>query len=656
MRQDLANAIRFLSIDMVEKAKSGHPGMPLGMAGVATELYSKHLRFNPNDPTWFNRDRLVLSAGHGSALLYSCLYLTGYSEMTMDELKRFRSLGSKTPGHPEYDPKVGVEATTGPLGQGIAMAVGMAMAERILNAKFGDELVDHKTYVICGDGCLAEGIGQEAISIAGHYAFKNLIVLFDDNGITIDGPTSLATSEDHVARAIAAGWNAMRVDGHDAEAVDMAIERAKVSDKPTLIACKTKIGFGVPDMEGSHKTHGAALGSEAVAATRLALGWKGGDFEVPKNILDKWRSLWERNKADYDNWKTTFARDGARLKSYIEQEALNKLDAKVAEFKQQMLNNPSDEPTRVSSGRTLEEITSIIPNLVGGSADLTGSNNTHTKEQIDIKPGDYAGSYIHYGEREHIMAAMMNGIAMHGGLIPYGGTFLSFADYARPSMRLSAIMGVGTIYVMTHDSIGLGEDGPTHQPVEHLASFRAMPNMRLFRPCDAVETLEAWSVALESRTTPSILALTRQKVTQIRKGEEDAGNKVSSGAYIIKEFEADLKVTIFASGSEVQIAMEVAKNLESKEMGVRVVSVPCMDILFEQDVEYQMMLTCNSSLKVAIEAASGFGWERLIGSHGVFFGVEGFGHSAPGPDLYKHFRLTPEHISHKLLSLLNEIE
>jgi transketolase len=654
MRKDLANAIRFLSIDMVEKAKSGHPGMPLGMADVAAVLYSKHLCFNPNDPTWFNRDRLVLSAGHGSALLYSCLYLTGYRETTLDELKRFRSLGSRTPGHPEYDPKSGIEATTGPLGQGIAMAVGMAMAERILNAQFGNDLVNHKTYVICGDGCLAEGIGQEAISIAGHYALKNLIVLFDDNGITIDGPTSLATSEDHIARAKAAGWNAMRIDGHDEKAVDIAIEEAKASDKPTLIACKTKIGYGVPDMEGSHKTHGAALGNDAVIATRKALNWNSGDFEIPTEILNEWRSFWERNKSVYDSWQDTFISSGSELKSYVSQDSLSLLNDRIDGFKQQLLQNPMDEPTRVSSGRVLEEVTSILPNLVGGSADLSSSNNTHTKAQIDIAPGNYAGSYIHYGEREHIMAAMMNGIAMHSGIIPYGGTFLSFTDYARPAIRLSAIMGVGSIYIMTHDSIGLGEDGPTHQPVEHLASFRAMPNIHLFRPCDAVETLESWVIALQSRNIPSILALTRQKVVQIRQDIEDTENKVASGAYIIREFKDDLRVTIFATGSEVQIAVQVANDLESNGIGTRVVSVPCMDLLFEQDIEYQMMLTCNSSLKVAIEAASGFGWERLIGSHGMFFGVESFGHSAPEQDLYRHFGLTSEHISHKILSALRE--
>lgn len=650
MQRDLANAIRFLSIDMVERAKSGHPGMPLGMADVAEVLYSKHLVFNPNDPTWHNRDRLVLSAGHGCALLYSCLYLTGYKGMPIDELKRFRTLGSATPGHSEYAPENGIECTTGPLGQGIATAVGMALAERLLNAKFGDVDVSHKTYVICGDGCLAEGIGQEAISIAGHYALKNLIVLFDDNGITIDGPTSLATSEDHIKRFQAAGWNAVRVDGHNRDAVDAAIEAAKASDKPTMIACKTKIGFGVPGLEGSHKTHGAALGEASVADTREALNWNHHEFEIPESVLKEWRGFWERNKSQYDSWQKN---SSTELKQYLSQNALERVRAELAQLKQGMLESPIDEPTRVSSGRVLAAIVPALPNLIGGSADLTGSNNTRTKDHIDVTPGNYAGSYIHYGEREHIMAAMMNGMALYGGIIPYGGTFLSFADYARPSIRLSAIMEAGVIYVMTHDSIGLGEDGPTHQPVEHLASFRAMPNIRVFRPCDAVETLEAWEIAVQSRTTPSMLALTRQKVPQIRKGKEDAANKVALGAYILKEFEGDLNVTIFATGSEVSIAMDVANALEGKGFGTRVVSVPCMDILFEQEAEYQMMLTCNSSLKIAIEAACSFGWERLIGSHGMFFGVEGFGHSAPSPELYKHFGLTTEHISHKVLAVLN---
>jgi len=648
---DLANAIRFLSVDMVEAANSGHPGMPLGMADVATILYSKHLKFNPQDPTWFNRDRLILSAGHGCALLYSCLYLCGYKDMTIEELKRFRKLGSLTPGHAEYDAEHGIEATTGPLGQGIAMAVGIAMSERILNARFGDSSVSHKTYVICGDGCLAEGVGQEAISIAGHYRLKNLIVLFDDNEITIDGPTSLSTSDDHIKRAEASGWNAVRVNGHDARAVDDAIANAKNSDKPTLIACKTKIGFGAPNMEGSCKAHGAPLGAELVAATRKHLGWESVPFIIPENILEKWRNFWKRNETEYNHWNETAHTE---LKSYIRQESQQAISQALTSLKECFLNNPSDEATRVSSGRVITEISKAMPNLIGGSADLTSSNNTKSATHIDINKNDYSGSYINYGEREHVMAAIMNGIALHGALIPYGGTFLSFADYARPAMRLSAIMHVAPIYIMTHDSIGLGEDGPTHQPVEHLASFRAMPNINVFRPCDAVETLESWELALQSRHTPSILALTRQKTKQLRTGNEDAANKVSLGAYIIKECIADLKVTIFATGSEVSIAIDVANKLENEEIGVRVISVPCMDLLWEQEPEYQMMLTCNSSLKVAIEAACRFGWERLIGSHGLFFGVDGFGHSAPASDLYKHFGLTVEHISNRILSTIGE--
>ncbi|MDF3047452.1 MAG: transketolase [Candidatus Midichloriaceae bacterium] len=648
---DLANAIRFLSIDMVEAANSGHPGMPLGMADVATTLYSKHLKFNPQDPTWFNRDRLILSAGHGCALLYSCLYLCGYKNMTIEELKRFRALGSLTPGHAEYDAEHGIEATTGPLGQGIAMAVGIAMSERILNARFGDSSVNHKTYVICGDGCLAEGIGQEAISIAGHYGLKNLIVLFDDNEVTIDGPTSLATSDDHIKRAEASGWNAFRINGHDVKAIDDAIAKAKASDKPTLIACRTKIGFGVPNMEGSCKTHGAPLGTAVVAATRENLEWKSTPFIIPENTLEQWRDFWKSNEAEYKEWQE---KPHTELKNYLTQNPHQAANNALNELKKDLLNKPSDEATRVSSGRVITEISKTIPNLIGGSADLTSSNNTKSATQIDITKNDYSGSYINYGEREHVMAAIMNGIALHGALIPYGGTFLSFADYARPAIRLSAIMHVAPIYIMTHDSIGLGEDGPTHQPVEHLASFRAMPNINVFRPCDAVETLESWQLALQSRHTPSMLVLTRQKVKQLRVSNEDATNKVSLGAYIIKECIADLKVTIFATGSEVSIAVGVAEKLENEKIGVRVISVPCMDLLWEQEPEYQMMLTCNSSLKVAIEAACRFGWERLIGSHGLFFGVDGFGHSAPASELYKHFGLTVEHISKRILSAIGE--
>lgn len=652
MSRELANAVRFLSIDMVEKAKSGHPGMPMGMADVATVLYKHFLKFNPKDPSWFNRDRLVLSAGHGCALLYSCMYLSGYEHMTLDELKRFRQLGSKTPGHTEYDKEVGIDSTTGPLGQGFATAVGMAMAERILNARFGDDLVNHKTFVICGDGCLSEGIGQEAISIAGHYRLKNLIVLFDDNEITIDGPTSLSTSEDHVKRFMAAGWNATRVNGHDTNEVQAAIKEAMSSEKPTMIACRTQIGHGSPAVAGSSKAHGSPLGAAEAEATRKAMNWNYAPFEVPNNIIDTWRSFADRNRIDWDEWQKTFAEKGKELNAYLSQEYLKDISEHLLKMKKDALANPVSEASRVSSGKVIELLNTKVRNLIGGSADLSGSNNTQTKSHVVINKDYYGGDYINYGVREHAMAAMMNGLSLHGALVPYSGTFLSFTDYARPAMRLAALMEQGVIYIMTHDSIGLGEDGPTHQPIEHLASFRAMPNMHVFRPADLVETIECWDIALQTRSTPSILALSRQKLPQVRIGKEYDSNKSALGAYVLKEFENDFKVTIFATGSEVHIALEAAVILESNMIGTRVISVPCMDLFFEQEAEYTMSLLCNNTLKVGIEAASSFGWERMIGSHGMFFGIDTFGHSAPAEDLYKHFGLTAQNVSGKVLKLL----
>ena len=654
---DHANALRFLSIDMVERANSGHPGMPLGMADVMAVLFSQHLKFNPFNANWFDRDRLVLSAGHGCALLYAAMYLSGNPNMPLAELERFRQLGSKTPGHAEYDVETGVEATTGPLGQGLAMAVGMALTERILNARFGDALVGHKTYVICGDGCLAEGIGQEAISIAGHYQLKNLIVLFDDNGITIDGPTLLSTSENHILRFRAAGWNAISIDGHNLKAIDKAITEARTSDKPTLIACKTTIGYGVPDLAGSHKTHGSPLGSERIQATRNFLNWPHDPFVIPDNVLSEWQKFWVRNQPEYHRWNQEYKSKGKELSNYINNKSLDNLGEVLNELKADFIASITSEATRTSSGRVIDLLSRYMPNLLGGSADLGGSNNTKSAAQRDVLPSDYSGSYVNYGIREHIMAAMMNGIVLHGGLVPYSGTFLSFADYARPAIRLSALMKLGVIYIMTHDSIGLGEDGPTHQPVEHLASFRAMPNINVFRPCDAIETFEAWQIALNCRSTPSLIALTRQKLGQSRQnGDYNGANMVMHGGYIIKEFthNLDLKVTIFATGSEVEIAFKVAITLEEQGYGTRVVSVPCMELLYQQDAEYQMMLTCNNSLKVAIEAACSFGWERLIGSHGLFFGVNTFGHSGKIEDLYQHFGLTDSNISSKILSVIGE--
>ena len=653
MNISLANAIRFLSIDMVEKANSGHPGMPMGMADIATILFKYFLKFNPHDPKWFNRDRFILSNGHGSALLYASLYLAGYEKINLNELKRFRQLGSLTAGHPEYHPECGIETTTGPLGQGIANAVGIAFSERILNARFGSNLVEHKIYVFCGDGCLMEGISQEAISIAGHYKLKNLILIFDDNEITIDGATSLCTSDNHIKRFEACGWQTIKIDGHNSEEIYQALDHAGQGEKPVFIAAKTTIGFGAPNKAASHHAHGSPLGVNEIKLTREKLIWPHIEFEVPENILKQWRNFYKRNLKAYDNWNLNFKNNGDQLRNYIEKKDLSKIAHAIEDYIKNLVSNPVNEASRVSSGKTLEVLANILPNLIGGSADLTGSNNTHVKGQAFVSSGNYNGSYIHYGVREHAMAAIMSGINLHGALIPYAGTFLTFSDYARPAIRLSALMELPTIYVMTHDSIGLGEDGPTHQPVEHLASLRAMPNLNVFRPSDAIETAQCWELAILSRKTPSILSLTRQALPQLNLIVPQM-NQCSLGAYILKEFEDDLQVTIFASGSEVQIALETANLLENEGIGVRVVSVPCMDLLFKQEAEYIMMLTCNSSFKVAIEAGVAFGWERLIGAHGLFIGMESFGASAPAKDLYEHFGITPQKSYKRILSMIKK--
>ncbi len=648
MQQKLANAIRFLSIDMVEKAKSGHPGMPMGMADVATVLYKNFIKYNPEDPNWIDRDRLILSAGHGSALLYSILHLTGYKDMTMEELKNFRQLGSKTAGHPEFGLATGIETTTGPLGQGLANGVGMALAERIMNAKFGDKLVNHKTYVICGDGCLMEGISQEAISLAGHLNLKNLIVLFDDNSITIDGPTSLSTSENHLKRFQACGWVTKAIDGHNYEQIEQALKWAQRSKKPVLIACKTTIGYGSPSKAGCNSTHGSPLGADETAKTRSNLNWEHEHFFVPADVLSEWRNFAARNQKAYKKWQRVFKKEGQPLKEYLS----TNLDLQniVAAEKQKLSNTPVTEASRASSGRAIKVLFPHIKNMIGGSADLTGSNLTKTEHNTPISPNNFGGNYIYYGIREHGMAAMMNGMSLHG-LTPYGGTFLSFTDYARPAIRLSALMKQKVIYVMTHDSIGLGEDGPTHQPVEHLVSLRAIPNLYVFRPADVVETLECWEIALGLQNSPSILSLSRQNLPQVRLQHTNE-NLSSKGAYILKEPENDLTVTVFATGSEVKIALDTAKILEQQKMGCRVVSVPCIDLFYEQDMEYQMLFTCNKSLKVAIEAGISQGWERLIGPHGMFFGMNTFGESAPASALYKHFGIVDTDIASKIVSIL----
>ena len=649
----LSLAIRFLAADMVEKAKSGHPGMPLGMADVATVLFKYFLKFNPQDPNWYNRDRFILSAGHGSALLYALLYLAGYQDMTVDELKNFRQLGSKTPGHPECGVASGIETTTGPLGQGLANAVGIALAEAIYNARFKDDLVNHKTYVICGDGCLMEGISQEAISLAGHLQLKNLIVLFDDNEISIDGSTSLSTSDDQLMRFKASHWDTHQVDGHNYEEIFVALSKAQNSTRPVLIAFRTTIGYGAPSKAGSHHAHGSALGATEIASMREKFHWSHLPFVIPADILNEWRHIWQRNENAYTAWQKNFKVHGKELQNYrvdVEHKKLSKL---IHQIKKDFLENVNPEATRQSSGKVLKYLVAELPNLVGGSADLTGSNNTYVEGQKIITKADYAGSYIHYGVREHLMAGMMNGMALYGGLIPYGGTFLTFTDYARPSIRLSALMKQRVVYVMTHDSIGLGEDGPTHQPVEHLAALRAIPNLNVFRPADAIETAECWELALANKNTPSILALSRQNLKPVHRSV-DHKNFCAKGAYIIKEAHAEIAVTIFSSGSEVEIAMEVATMLEAEGIGIRVVSVPCMDLFYEQEMEYQMSFTCNKSLKVAIEAGISQGWERLIGPHGMFFGVDTFGESAPYQKIYEHFGLTPQAIYEQINKILSK--
>ncbi|AIF80724.1 transketolase [endosymbiont of Acanthamoeba sp. UWC8] len=653
---NLSLAIRFLSMDMVEQAKSGHPGMPMGMADVATVLYKYFLKFNPKDPAWADRDRFILSAGHGSALLYSLLYLNGYEDINVEQLKNFRKLGSKTAGHPEYHLAKGIETSTGPLGQGLANGVGMALAERMLNAEFGDELVSHKTYVIVGDGCLAEGISQEAISIAGHLRLKNIIVLFDDNGITIDGSTNLSTSDNHLKRFEASNWNVKQIDGHNYDQIRQALEIAQTSDKPMFIACKTKIGFGSPTKEGKSSVHGSPLGAEEIAAIREKFNWQSPPFVIPERILNEWRSIAARNLDEYNRWNKEFNNNNKKdkLKSYLSGEIpLSFKQGSEAIKRKLCIEANTDEPSRKSSERIVELMAEHIENIRGGSADLTPSNNTKARNQSSVTPGDYSGRYIHYGIREHAMAAMMNGIVLHGGFIPYGGTFLAFSDYCRPAIRLSALMALRVIYVMTHDSIGLGEDGPTHQPVEHLAALRAIPNLLVFRPCDVIETLECWDIALNQQGTPSVLALSRQNLPQLRK-EYFKENHSALGAYVIKKEENELKVTIFASGSEVSLALVVAGKLEEAGNGTRVISVPCMDLFKMQDKEYQVSLTCNNSLKVAIEAGVEQGWERLIGAHGIFIGMESFGESGTAAELFKHFGFDPENILNKITPYLKK--
>ncbi|NLS05553.1 transketolase [Rhizobium sp. P32RR-XVIII] len=638
----MANAIRFLSMDAVEKANSGHPGLPMGMADVATVLFTKYLRFDPKKPHWPNRDRFVLSAGHGSMLLYSVLYLTGYPDMTIEEIKRFRQLGSKTAGHPEYGHATGIETTTGPLGQGIANSVGMAIAERKLREEFGADLLDHYTYVISGDGCLMEGISQEAIALAGHLKLNKLIVFWDNNSITIDGAVSLSDSTDQVARFKAAHWNTIELDGHDQAAIGAAIEAAQKSDRPTLIACKTIIGFGAPNKQGTHKVHGNPLGADEIAATREALNWHAEAFVVPEDILDTWRKAGTRSTEAVKAWEGRLAASDkkAEFTRRFAGELPQGFDAAISEYKKKLAETKPTVATRKASEDALEVINGFLPETLGGSADLTPSNNTKTSQMHSITPTDFAGRYMHYGIREHGMAAAMNGISLHGGLIPYGGGFLIFSDYCRPPIRLAALMGIRVIHVLTHDSIGLGEDGPTHQPVEQLAALRAVPNLMIFRPADATETAECWQIAIKTKNRPSGLALTRQNLSAVRT-EYSEKNLSAQGAYTLAGAD-DAKVTIFATGSEVEIAVAARAALEGKGVSTRVVSVPCTELFFEQPEAYRKAVIGNSPVKIAVEAAVREGWDAFIGPEGTFIGMKSFGASGPYKELYKHFGITAE--------------
>ena len=651
---EMANAIRFLAVDAVEKAKSGHPGMPMGMADVATVLFTRFLKFDPADPAWPDRDRFVLSAGHGSMLLYALLHLTGHEGVTLDELKAFRQWGSKTPGHPEYGHTPGVETTTGPLGQGIATAVGMALAERLMNARFGNDFVDHHTYVIAGDGCLMEGLSHEAISLAGHLKLNRLIVLFDDNEISIDGATSLSCSDDQLARFAASGWSAGRIDGHDPAAIAAALEQARHSDRPSLIACRTLIGFGAPNRQGTEKAHGAPLGSEEIGKTRDALNWPHAPFEVPDAVLDAWREAGSRGHAARRAWIERTRRPNSGGRSAFH-DALNRnlpcgyTDA-MARIRGRFGSEQPNIATRQASQLVIDTIAEALPNFLGGSADLTHSNLTKAKTHQPIKVGSFAGNYIHYGVREHAMAAAMNGIALHGGFIPYGGTFLTFADYSRPAIRLAALMGIRVVHVMTHDSIGLGEDGPTHQPVEHLASLRAIPNLLVFRPGDAIETAEAWDCALRAKASPSVLCLSRQALPAFRHGADDT-NRVSQGAYVVAEPEGDRDVTLIATGSEVTIALKAAKLLASDGVRAAIVSAPCFELFRQQPRAYQTSVLGRAP-RIGIEAAVEGDWARWLGDSGEFVGMTGFGASAPAEVLYREFGITAEAVATRALQCM----
>ena len=647
--KDLSNAIRFLSIDAVEKANSGHPGMPMGMADVATILFKNFLKFNPKNPNWLNRDRFLLSAGHGSMLLYSLLYLTGYKSISINDIKNFRQLNSICAGHPEYHPNSGIETTTGPLGQGIANAVGFAIAEEILKKKFGKNIFNHKTYVLAGDGCLMEGISHEALSLSGHLKLKNLVLLFDNNSISIDGPTSLAVSDNFKKRFESYSWNYIEIDGHNEKQIFKALKKVQKAKKPTVISCKTKIGYGAPNKSGTASAHGSPLGEDEINLVRKKLKWENKPFEIPKNILHEWRNIGNRGSKEEEKWKKHYN----KKKNIINKAFSNKFENIFQLEKKNIIKNLKPIATRKSSEQILTTLIEKNLNIIGGSADLTGSNNTKTKNHKIIKPSDFKGNYIHYGVREHAMCGIMNGLALHSGLIPYGGTFLIFSDYCKPSIRLSAVMKQRVIYVMTHDSIGLGEDGPTHQPIEQLSGLRSVPNLNVFRPADTTETYECWQLALENLNSPSVLALTRQKLNPIRK-EFLKENKCSFGAYEISRSNQDVKVAIIATGSEVNLALEVSHKLATENIYSKVISVPCQELFKQQSDSYKDKILNETEFTITIEAGSTSCWQKYIVNKGLNFGIDDFGKSAPYKKIYNYFSLTAENITKKTKEMINK--
>jgi transketolase len=649
LHNDLANCIRFLSIDAVQKANSGHPGMPMGMADVATVLFKNFLRFNPKNPDWLNRDRFVLSAGHGSMLLYSLLYLTGYKSISINNIKKFRQLNSICAGHPEYHPKTGIETTTGPLGQGISNAVGFAIAEEILKNKLGKDLINHKTYVLAGDGCLMEGISHEAMSLAGHLKLKNLVMLFDNNSISIDGPTNLAVSDNFKKRFEGYGWDYISINGHNEKEIFKALKKVQKAKKPTVISCKTKIGYGSPNKSGKASSHGSPLGIDEIKLVRKALNWKTKPFDIPNKILNEWRKIGQRGEILEKKWNKALKRKKIKFNQTLK----NNFTAVLKKEKDNAIKEPKSLATRKCSEMTLNALTKQKNNLIGGSADLAGSNNTKTKNHKIIKPGDFTGDYIHYGVREHAMSGVMNGIALHSNLIPYGGTFLIFSDYCKPSIRLSALMKKRVIYVMTHDSIGLGEDGPTHQPIEQLSGLRAIPNLNVFRPADRIETIECWEHALKSSKTPSVLSLTRQNLNPVRKTYPNK-NLCSLGAYEVLRTNKKINLTILASGSEVNLALEVSHKLAKDKIYSKVISMPCMELFELQSKSYKNKILEETKFKISIEAGSSDCWKKYVGDNGIAFGIDEFGKSAPYKDIYKYFGLESTNIKNVTKKLLNK--